>query len=472
MLEIYMGAKKWSELSYEHVPSIIMINYVGHFVKHDNDRYVKYLKNVTFGKKKVSADVLLPHMVAEEAVQGKGKPQGILAEAQWKRMIMAPKRDNKKRKPIVSPYSSHQVSMKLRSGCLPNKAIDQEASSRIQPLETPLKKKGRILRRCVFIDDEAHVEEDSNNIEENIEITDLLDHNEDESDGSDQEQEGGAKEKKHSRHLGKKISLGLMKDVLSQFYVKKRTLPPPVTLCRFVVHEVVRGDTMLKTAVDLEEWGPLRREQNAEFERALGREWQELKGNKLLVWDEYSDNPQYHVSVRCQFLEVTKAKEAELLLALDTSNAISRAHVTPNIAHEMYMFQKFGLANKESILETLTPHTREWAKVEMTVEARYYHGLAPWYNTPCGLISQLVWKDKFNAYMSKEATKLDALGLNDVGKKKRLDKATKVEEERLKDRGYKYLSIANPLNGDEFLKLLYGIKWNDPGMLKITRDKL
>ena len=71
---------------------------------------------------------------------------------------------------------------------------------------------------------------------------------------------------------------------------------------------------------------------------------------------------------------------------------ISRAHVTPNIAHEVYMFQKFGMANKESILERLTPEMREWAKVEMTVEARYYHGVAPWYNTPCGIISQLVWK--------------------------------------------------------------------------------
>ncbi|MCO5550791.1 hypothetical protein L7F22_004282 [Adiantum nelumboides] len=108
----------------------------------------------------------------------------------------------------------------------------------------------------------------------------------------------------------------------------------------------------------------------------------------------------------------------------------------------------------------------------MTVEARYYHGVAPWYNTPCGLISQLVWKDEFNAFMSKEGAKLDALGLNDGEKKKQIDKATKVEEERLKDRVYEYLSIANPLNDDEFFKLLYGIKWDDPGMLKITRDNL
>ena len=74
--------------------------------------------------------------------------------------------------------------------------------------------------------------------------------------------------------------------------------------------------------------------------------------------------------------------------------------------------------------------------------------------------------------MSKEAAKLDALGLDDVERKKRLDKATKVEEERLKDRGYKFLSIANPHNSDEFFKVLYGIKWDEPGMLKVTRDKL
>lgn len=57
-------------------------------------------------------------------------------------------------------------------------------------------------------------------------------------------------------------------------------------------------------------------------------------------------------------------------------------------------------------------------------------------------------------------------------RKKRLEKVTKVEEDRLKDRGYKYLSIANPQNGEEFFKLLFGIKWDDQGMLKITKDKL
>ncbi|MCO5557088.1 hypothetical protein L7F22_010644 [Adiantum nelumboides] len=80
-------AAKWSELSYERVLSVAMTNYVGHFVKHEHDRYVKFLENVTSGKKKVFASVLLPHMAAKEAVQEKGKPQGILAEAQWKCMV-------------------------------------------------------------------------------------------------------------------------------------------------------------------------------------------------------------------------------------------------------------------------------------------------------------------------------------------------------------------------------------------------
>lgn len=56
------------------------------------------------------------------------------------------------------------------------------------------------------------------------------------------------------------------------------------------------------------------------------------------------------------------------------------------------MFQKFGIANKESILDRLTPEMKKWAEIEMSLEVRYYHGIAPWYNSPCSLISQLVWK--------------------------------------------------------------------------------
>ncbi|MCO5609523.1 hypothetical protein L7F22_063751 [Adiantum nelumboides] len=290
--------------------------------------------------------------------------------------------------------------MKLRSGCIPNRMLDQEASSRIRPLDTPPKRKNRISKRCVFIDDEAQVDEDSNNIEDdtnftetNVHVEDLHYNNEYDSDDSGQEEGDGGEKKKHSRHLGKQVSLGLMKDVLSQFYVKKQTLPFPIPLCRLVVHEAVRfarddnewlissfdssayletmghflvsvgdsrEDVMHVTTTDLENWGPLWRQRNDEFERKLEKEWQELKIKKFL--------------------------------------------------------------------------------------------------------------NEFNAFMSKEIAKVDAVGLNDLEKKKRLDKATKVEEERLKDRGYKYLSIANPLNGDEFFKLLFGIKWDDPGFKKESNE--
>ena len=81
---------------------------------------------------------------------------------------------------------------------------------------------------------------------------------------------------------------------------------------------------------------------------------------------------------------------------------ISRAHVVPNLGHEVYMFQKFGIANKDSILQRLTEEQRKWAEVEMLSESRYYHGILPWYNAPCVLISQLVWKvSHFIVYIVK-----------------------------------------------------------------------
>eukprot|EP00250_Pteridium_aquilinum_P026257 c32702_g1_i1 orf=130-318(+) len=40
--------------------------------------------------------------------------------------------------------------------------------------------------------------------------------------------------------MGEKELLGLMKDVLGQFYLKRKTQPPLLSLCCFVPHEVVR----------------------------------------------------------------------------------------------------------------------------------------------------------------------------------------------------------------------------------------
>lgn len=52
--------------------------------------------------------------------------------------------------------------MALRSRSLKRRHDDQEASSRVMPLRTPAKRKDKNSKRCIFIDDEVQVEEDSN----------------------------------------------------------------------------------------------------------------------------------------------------------------------------------------------------------------------------------------------------------------------------------------------------------------------
>ncbi|MCO5581917.1 hypothetical protein L7F22_035806 [Adiantum nelumboides] len=151
---------------------------------------------------------------------------------------------------------------------------------------------------------------------------------------------------------------------------------------------------------------------------------------------------------------------------------ISRATATPNLAHEIFMFQKFGLENKHSILELLTLEQKPWMEVELKLEARHDQGVVPWYSTPCILISQLVWKGKWELYLTEEGNKLKSLGL--VGKeyKKKMDEAMKREEEKMRYSGSKYLSIANPAHGEEFFSMLFKKYWNDKSMVGITRDKL
>ena len=109
-----------------------------------------------------------------------------------------------------------------------------------------------------------------------------------------------------------------MHEVLGQFFVRKKLPPPLVPLCRLVPHEAVRfasdsaswlipsfdqaaylenmgtflvsvagpsGNAMPVTSQNQDEWGPIWRQKNIEFEKALVKEWQILKGKKFLVWD-------------------------------------------------------------------------------------------------------------------------------------------------------------------------------------------
>lgn len=151
---------------------------------------------------------------------------------------------------------------------------------------------------------------------------------------------------------------------------------------------------------------------------------------------------------------------------------ISRATATPNLGHEIFMFQKFGLANKESIMDRLTLEQRSWMETKLNFEVRHNQGVVPWYSTPCILISQLVWKGKWIKFLNDEDGRLRSFGLMEDEFKKKMDASIKREEERFRDSRYKYLSIANPIHGADFFSIIFNINWEDKAIVDITRDKL
>ncbi|KAL3687731.1 hypothetical protein R1sor_014040 [Riccia sorocarpa] len=85
--EIYMSAQKWGELNYKRVPSVAMKRYKEIFLKHDEERFNKYLEDVKAGKAKIAAGALLPHEVLKSVVED-SDPQAVeVSELQWARMV-------------------------------------------------------------------------------------------------------------------------------------------------------------------------------------------------------------------------------------------------------------------------------------------------------------------------------------------------------------------------------------------------
>ncbi len=79
-------------------------------------------------------------------------------------------------------------------------------------------------------------------------------------------------------------------------------------------------------------------------------------------------------------------------------------------------------------------------------------------------------KGKWEEFLSEETNRLKKMGVVDF--KKKMDDSIKREEEKFRDSGYKYLSIANPAHGEDFFSLIFKKDWNDKTMVTITRDKL
>ncbi|CAL9031568.1 unnamed protein product [Prunus brigantina] len=82
--EVYIGANQWGSIPYNRVASVAMKFYKEKFLKHDEERFKRYLEDVKAGKSTIAAGALLPHEIIESLNHGDG---GQVAELQWKRMV-------------------------------------------------------------------------------------------------------------------------------------------------------------------------------------------------------------------------------------------------------------------------------------------------------------------------------------------------------------------------------------------------
>ncbi|KAK8626218.1 hypothetical protein V6N13_133869 [Hibiscus sabdariffa] len=82
--EVYIGANRWDAIPYNRVASVAMKLYKDKFLKHDNERFSKYLEDVKAGKSTIAAGALLPHEIIASLDDEGGEE---VAELQWERMV-------------------------------------------------------------------------------------------------------------------------------------------------------------------------------------------------------------------------------------------------------------------------------------------------------------------------------------------------------------------------------------------------
>ncbi|KAG8896124.1 hypothetical protein FRB99_009061, partial [Tulasnella sp. 403] len=65
--EVLMSTNKWDQINYPRVPSLCFHNNKEHFFKHDEERLVKFLRDVGVGKQKISGATIAPHVLVQSA---------------------------------------------------------------------------------------------------------------------------------------------------------------------------------------------------------------------------------------------------------------------------------------------------------------------------------------------------------------------------------------------------------------------
>lgn len=82
VVERDMSANNWIDINYSAVPSRAMMNYRNAFVKHDQERFVKYISDVKAGKSTIHSGTLYPYDIVEK-ILCRGEDSDTLEE-QWK----------------------------------------------------------------------------------------------------------------------------------------------------------------------------------------------------------------------------------------------------------------------------------------------------------------------------------------------------------------------------------------------------
>ena len=83
VVERKMSNNEWSDINYPTVPSYAMSRYSQAFLKHDNERYSKYIEDLNDGKTKVNASTLYPYDLVRNYM-GWSPQNNLVAEQQWK----------------------------------------------------------------------------------------------------------------------------------------------------------------------------------------------------------------------------------------------------------------------------------------------------------------------------------------------------------------------------------------------------
>ena len=83
VVERKMFNNEWNDINYPTVPSYAMSRYSQAFLKHDNERYSKYIEDLNDGKTKVNASTLYPYDLVRNYM-GWSSQNNLVAEQQWK----------------------------------------------------------------------------------------------------------------------------------------------------------------------------------------------------------------------------------------------------------------------------------------------------------------------------------------------------------------------------------------------------